>query len=138
MPAWYAFCLSRKKYNILDVKRGQSMVIYLDNAATTWPKPQTVAMAMKDCIEQYGANPGRGGHKMSVQASRTLFETRVLLSKLFHIQNPNDIMFTLNTTAALNQAIQGFVKPGDHHRRADRHHGKRQTGLPGGGFFSFS
>ncbi len=51
---------------------------------------------------------------MSVQASRTLFETRVLLSKLFHIQNPNDIMFTLNTTAALNQAIQGFVKPGDH------------------------
>lgn len=90
------------------------MVIYLDNAATSWPKPRAVGEAVKACIDQYGANPGRGGHKMSVQASRTLFETRVLLSKLFHIKDPTDISFALNTTAALNQAIKGFVKPGDH------------------------
>lgn len=90
------------------------MVIYLDNAATSWPKPQAVGEAMKACIDEYGANPGRGGHKMSVRASRTLFETRALLSKMFHIKNPNDISFALNTTAALNQAIKGFVKPGDH------------------------
>jgi len=69
---------------------------------------------MMDCLDLYGANPGRGGHKMSVQASRVLFETRVNLSKLFHIKNPNDISFTINTTAALNQAIKGFVKQGDH------------------------
>lgn len=90
------------------------MVIYLDNAATSWPKPPEVKEAMVECLDEYGANPGRGGHKMSVQASRILFETRVNLSKLFHIKNPNDISFSLNTTAALNQAIKGFVKPGDH------------------------
>lgn len=90
------------------------MVIYLDNAATSWPKPPGVKEAMVECLDQYGANPGRGGHKMSVQASRVLFESRVNLSKLFHIKNPNDISFTPNTTVALNQAIKGFVKPGDH------------------------
>jgi cysteine desulfurase family protein len=90
------------------------LVIYLDNAATTWPKPKSVTEAMMECMELYGANPGRGGHRMSVQASRILFETRVNLAKLFHIQNPNDIAFALNTTAALNLAIRGFVKKGDH------------------------
>lgn len=90
------------------------MVIYLDNAATSWPKPPEVKKAMVECLDQYGANPGRGGHKMSVRASRILFETRVNLAKLFHVKNPNDITFALNTTAALNQAIKGFVKSGDH------------------------
>lgn len=90
------------------------MVIYLDNAATSWPKPKSVIDAMVECMEMYGANPGRGSHRMSVQASRILFETRVNLSKLFAIRNPNDISFALNTTAALNLAIRGFVKQGDH------------------------
>jgi cysteine desulfurase family protein len=90
------------------------MVIYLDNAATSWPKPPGVKEAMAECLELYCANPGRGGHKMSVKASRILFETRVNLSKLFGIKNPNDVSFAANTTAALNQAIKGFVKRGDH------------------------
>mgnify|MGYP001035363218 CR=1 FL=1 len=90
------------------------MVIYLDNAATSWPKPRSVSEAMIECMEQYGANPGRGSHRMSVQASRILFETRVNLSRLFNIRNPNDISFALNTTAALNLAIRGFVRKGDH------------------------
>jgi len=90
------------------------MVIYLDNAATSWPKPRSVSEAMIECMEQYGANPGRGSHRMFVQASRILFETRVNLSRLFNIRNPNDISFALNTTAALNLAIRGFVRKGDH------------------------
>lgn len=90
------------------------MVIYLDNAATSWPKPPEVGEAMLECLNNYGANPGRGGHKMSVQASRVLFEARVNISKLFHIKNPNDISFALNTTHALNLAIKGFVRSGDH------------------------
>ncbi|PZE19080.1 aminotransferase class V-fold PLP-dependent enzyme [Paenibacillus xerothermodurans] len=87
---------------------------YFDHAASSWPKPPEVVSAMQDVMLHYAANPGRGSHRMAVQASRTLFEARRNLAKLFRIKNPNDISFTLNTTMALNQAILGFVKPGDH------------------------
>jgi cysteine desulfurase family protein len=89
-------------------------VKYFDNAASSWPKPPAVWEAMNECIRDYAANPGRGSHQMAVKASRVLFETRSALAKLFHIRNPNDIAFALNTTAALNLAIKGFVKEGDH------------------------
>lgn len=89
-------------------------VVYLDNAASTWPKPPAVAEAMNRCLQEYAANPGRGSHKLAVRASRALFECRKNLAKLFHVHNPNDISFALNTTMALNQAIKGFVKPGQH------------------------
>ncbi len=87
---------------------------YFDHAASSWPKPPAVIEAMMQCIEEYGANPGRGSHKLAVRASRTLFEARYNLSRLFNILNPNDISFALNTSMALNQAIKGFLKPGDH------------------------
>ncbi|TVY10704.1 aminotransferase class V-fold PLP-dependent enzyme [Paenibacillus cremeus] len=89
-------------------------VIYLDHAASSWPKPPKVMEAMVQSIEQFGANPGRGSHEMAVKASRVLFEGRKSLAKLFKIKNPNDIAFTLNTTMSLNMAIKGFVKPGEH------------------------
>lgn len=89
-------------------------LIYLDNAATSWPKPPGVLEAMERAMREAAANPGRGGHEMAVKASRVLFEGRKALSRLFRIGNPNDIAFTLNTTHALNQAIQGWLKPGDH------------------------
>lgn len=89
-------------------------VRYFDHAASSWPKPPAVLEAMKQCVEEYGANPGRGSHKMAVRASRALFETRNHLSQLFNIHNPNHISFALNTSMALNQAIKGFLKPGDH------------------------
>lgn len=89
-------------------------VLYFDHAASSWPKPPAVMEAMNRCMLEYTANPGRGSHKMAVKASRTLFETRKHLAKLFKIKNPNDISFALNTTQALNQAIQGFLKKGDH------------------------
>lgn len=88
--------------------------IYLDHAASSWPKPPQVLQAMQECLEQYAANPGRGSHSMAVKASRTLFEGRKRLAKLFGVRNPNDISYALNTTMALNQAIQGFLSEGDH------------------------
>ncbi len=89
-------------------------MIYLDNAASSWPKAPGVAEAVAACIEHVAANPGRGSHRMAVEASRILFDTRKATAKLMGIRNPNDIAFALNTTAALNLAIKGFVKPGDH------------------------
>jgi len=89
-------------------------IIYLDNAASTWPKPPTVKDMMAEAIEDYAANPGRGGHTLAMKASKTVFRTRVQLSRLFGIQNPNNLFFYLNATQALNQAIKGFLKPGDH------------------------
>lgn len=89
-------------------------LIYLDNAASSWPKPTAVAEVMQEMMIHNGANPGRGGHKMAVEASRVIFETRCHIARLFNIHNPNDIVFTMNTTHALNLAIQGFLKSGDH------------------------
>jgi cysteine desulfurase family protein len=89
-------------------------VRYFDHAASSWPKPPEVVEAMQQCLTEYAANPGRGSHQMAVQASRVLLETRIHLAKLFNVKNPNDIAFALNTTSALNLAIKGFVKPGDH------------------------
>src|SRR4051794_8474057 len=89
-------------------------IIYLDNAATSWPKPPSVWEAMDRSMRESAANPGRGSHAMAVKASRVVFETRKRIAKLFRIGNPNDIAFTLNTTHALNLAIQGLLKPGDH------------------------
>jgi cysteine desulfurase family protein len=89
-------------------------MIYFDNAASSWPKPQGVAEAMKEAIDDYGANPGRGGHELSQRASRVIFQTRVLLAQLFGVKNPNDVIFFSNATSALNQALKGFRwKKGD-------------------------
>jgi cysteine desulfurase family protein len=87
---------------------------YFDHAASSWPKPKQVIEAMSKCLNEFGANPGRGSHQMAVKASRGLFETRKTLAKLFGISNPNDICYTMNTTEALNLAIKGSIKVGDH------------------------
>ncbi|WP_434748654.1 aminotransferase class V-fold PLP-dependent enzyme [Paenibacillus amylolyticus] len=89
-------------------------IIYLDHAATSWPKPAAVGEAMMSALEYAGANPGRGSHRMAVQASRILFATRREVATLFGIKNPNDIAFGSNTTEALNLAIQGVLRDGDH------------------------
>lgn len=92
----------------------EQSVIYLDHAATSWPKPPAVTEAVIHAMLNDAANPGRGSHAMAVRASRILFETRKHLAKLFNIKNPNDIAFTSNTTMSLNMAIKGWLKPGDH------------------------
>ncbi len=89
-------------------------MIYLDNAATSWPKPETVYREMDRFYREFGANPGRSGHRMALTAERKIEETRHLLAQLFNASRPNRIIFTLNATDALNMAIKGTVRPGDH------------------------
>lgn len=89
-------------------------MIYLDNAATTFPKPEAVYDAMIDCMKNYCANPGRAGHKLAMKAAREIYDTRENIAKLFNIDNPMSIVFTNNATDSLNLAIKGVVKTGDH------------------------
>jgi len=82
-------------------------VIYLDNAASSWPKPDATWQAMEHFMRSIGANPGRSGHQLSIEAGRILIE-------LFGIDDPLRICFTRNATESLNIAINGMLQPGDH------------------------
>jgi cysteine desulfurase family protein len=88
--------------------------IYLDNAATSFPKPQGVVAAMINYQQTIGANPGRSGHGRSIDAGRIIYETRDVLASLFHIDDPLSIVLTKNSTEALNIVLQGGLRPGDH------------------------
>ncbi len=89
-------------------------MIYFDNAATSWPKPPEVVEAMNNCLREKGANPGRSGHRLSLAAGEIVDAARASIAQLFNIKNPDRVIFTLNATDALNMAIKGAVKPGDH------------------------
>lgn len=89
-------------------------MIYFDNGATTFPKPKSVRMAISNALSNLGANPGRSGHKMSLKSSEIIFKCRENAAKLFDIDTPENIIFTLNCTEALNIVIKGILKPGDH------------------------
>ena len=89
-------------------------MIYMDNAATSWPKPEVVYQAMDDFMRHSGANPGRSGHRLSIESGRVIFETREALAQLFNIDDPLRIVFTKNATESLNLAINGILRPGDH------------------------
>lgn len=96
-------------------------MIYLDNAATTFPKPKPVYDAMKNSLMKYGANPGRSGHKMSVETAKMVYNTRESISNMFGAQVEN-VIFTGNCTSALNMAIKGILKKGDHIIISDMEH----------------
>ncbi|WFA08303.1 aminotransferase class V-fold PLP-dependent enzyme [Tissierella sp. Yu-01] len=89
-------------------------MIYFDNAATSYPKPESVYTSIMTAMREYGANPGRSGHKMALKASRGIYETRELICKLFNIKNPMNIVLTFNATESLNIGIKGILKTGDH------------------------
>jgi len=89
-------------------------LIYLDNAATTWPKPKEAIVAMEECMRTAGANPGRGGHQMSLAAGRLILETREAIADLFKVEDPAQVIFCGNATEALNLGLKGMIKPGDH------------------------
>lgn len=89
-------------------------MIYFDNAATSWPKPAAVPQAMTAFLEQVGANPGRSGHRLSVTAARTIYDTRQALADLFNAPDPMRVVFGHNITEALNLALRGLLHPGDH------------------------
>ncbi|MBP8912092.1 MAG: aminotransferase class V-fold PLP-dependent enzyme [Phycisphaerae bacterium] len=89
-------------------------MIYLDNAATTWPKPDTVWEAVVACGKQKCGNPGRSGHRLAVEAAREVFAAREAVAELFNTGDSSRIVFTWNATGALNTALQGFLRSGGH------------------------
>lgn len=89
-------------------------MIYLDNAATTFPKPEVVYKTMDTFYRTLGANPGRSGHRMAVAAEKEIEDTRNIVARLFGIKDPKRLIFTFNATDAINMGIKGLLKPGDH------------------------
>lgn len=90
------------------------MTVYLDNAATSWPKPPGVIEAMVHFMKEVGANPGRSGHRLSVEAGRIVYEARQAVAELFNVGDPLRIVFGCNATEALNLALRGILRSGDH------------------------
>ncbi len=97
-------------------------MIYLDNAATSFPKPEAVYRALDGFARTSLANPGRAGHKMALAAERELDDCRHLLNQFFHGDGPERFVFTMNCTDALNMAIKGTLAAGDHVITSDLEH----------------
>ena len=89
-------------------------MIYLDNAATTFPKPYAVLREMHRCMESYCGNPGRSAHALSLAAAEKIYDCRCEIAELFGSDSPERVVFTYNTTYALNMAIKSVARPGDH------------------------
>ena len=88
-------------------------MIYFDHAAGSFPKPPEVETAVLHALRTAG-NAGRGAHGPTLTASEILYEARAGLAELFHAEDPSRIAFTCNATEALNLALQGLLRPGDH------------------------
>lgn len=89
-------------------------IIYLDNAASSWPKPDGVSQAVAKAIDNYGANPGRGAHQLSQAASRTISACRQGLADFLEIEDADNLVFTKNASEALNLVILNYLGAGDH------------------------
>lgn len=90
------------------------MGIYLDNAATSFPKPKEVATAVYDFMINNGTSSGRGSYKKAMQSDYIVYECRKLIGKLFNFDNPKKVVFTSNVTESLNIVIRGILKENDH------------------------
>ena len=97
-------------------------MIYLDNAATSFPKPRRVMEEQLRCMQFYGGNPGRGSHTLALAAAEKIYECREELSSFLGSDNPENVIFTMNTTMALNTAIKGLLRHGDHVLISDMEH----------------
>ncbi len=97
-------------------------MIYLDNAATTFPKPMNVRRAVNNALSSYSANPGRGGHSLALKASEEIYLCRSKIADFFRESNPENIIFTMNCTHAINIVLKGLLKPGDHVVVSDLEH----------------
>lgn len=89
-------------------------MIYLDNGATSFPKPRGMVAAMEECILKYCGNPGRSGHFMSMKTGEKVYHARRAVAELFNISAAERLVFTKNTTEALNMGLHGFLENGDH------------------------
>ncbi len=97
-------------------------MIYLDNAATSFPKPRSVTEEQMMCMKHYCGNPGRGSHALALAAAEKVFECRERISDLLGGFGAESVAFTLNTTAALNTVIKGLLRQGDHVLLSDMEH----------------
>lgn len=88
--------------------------IYLDNAATSFPKPEAVYQAMDNYSRRLGAAAGRGSYRSAMESAEIVRRCRLNLARLFNVRDPNRFAFTLNGTDALNLSLHGLLKPGDH------------------------
>src|SRR5664280_3840359 len=84
-------------------------IIYFDNAATSWPKPEATIRAVELCLRETGGSPGRSGHSLSIDAGRVIFNAREALAGLLGIDDPLRIVLTKNATEAINIAVFGPV-----------------------------
>lgn len=89
-------------------------MIYLDNGATSYPKPPEMLEAVADAMRNYCANPGRSGHFMAAKTAQEIFKTRLAAARLFRIEDPSRILFTKNCTEAINLALKGILRQADH------------------------
>jgi len=90
------------------------MSAYLDNAATSWPKPEAVYQAVDHFMRELGATPGRGGHRREEEAAHIADQARSAIAELFHAPDLAGVAFTMNATQAINMALKGLLVPGDH------------------------
>ncbi len=97
-------------------------MIYLDNGATTYPKPTIVKKAVMSYFDKYGANPGRGGYQMAMDTALKVYETREAVAEFFGCDRAENVVFTLNCTHASNMVINGLLKKGDHVIISDMEH----------------
>jgi cysteine desulfurase family protein len=89
-------------------------MIYLDNGATTFPKPKVVTDKIMECYLGYAGNPGRSGHKLAMKMDLEIYETREKICKLINGTEVLNVIFTFNATDSLNLAIKGVLEEGDH------------------------
>ncbi len=89
-------------------------MIYLDNAATSWPKPEIVYETMESFLREKGGNPGRASHSLAIAADTAIEEARILAARLINAPDKDRVIFTLNCTDAINLGLKGFLKPRDH------------------------
>ena len=97
-------------------------MVYFDNAASTYPKPPCVIKAVSEWLRKNGANPGRSGHRMSMDAAEMIYNTRVAVADLFGVKKPENVVLVPGATYALNTVLFGCFKPGDHIITTDLEH----------------
>ncbi len=97
-------------------------MIYLDNAATSYPKPEAIKKELISCIETFGGNAGRGSHRLALLASEKIYECRSRICDYFGSSAPENVVFTYNATYALNMAIKSAYKRGSHILISDIEH----------------
>ena len=89
-------------------------MVYFDNAATSRPKPEVVTAAFIEYVQDIGTSPGRGSYSLGVSASRMLFQSRKTVTDFFGCSQKTNVVFTKNSTEAINLFLNGYLQPGDH------------------------